>query len=71
MELHELIKKVRFQMQMTQSEFATAMHVSFSTINRWENQKAVPNKIARILLLKLCEEKKIDPLLIREFKEYQ
>lgn len=28
---------------MNQTEFADALGVSFSTVNRWENNKAIPN----------------------------
>lgn len=38
---------------MNQTEFADALGVSISTVNRWENNKAIPNyqalKIQRIL----------------------
>ena len=36
------IKELRKEMQMTQEEFAKVLGVSFSTINRWENEAHEP-----------------------------
>ena len=36
------IKKVRLDVLMSQKEFAEALGVSFSTVNRWENGKGLP-----------------------------
>ena len=40
------IKKVRQQLKLTQEELANKLGVSFTTINRWENKKCVPSKLA-------------------------
>ncbi len=40
----EQIKSVRKQMGLSQEAFAEVLGVSFATINRWENGKAVPQK---------------------------
>lgn len=40
----EEIKHIRKQMGLSQQAFAEALGVSFATINRWENGKAVPQK---------------------------
>ena len=37
------IKKVRMKAFLTQTAFAEEIHVSFSTVNRWENGKGKPN----------------------------
>lgn len=44
---------------MSQVDFAEAVHVSFSTVNRWENSKVFPNKMARALIIDLCEKKHV------------
>jgi DNA-binding transcriptional regulator YiaG len=44
-------------MQLTQEDFAHLIGVTFSTINRWENGKSAPNRIASRLLFGL--EKKL------------
>lgn len=42
MDFSEMIKYIRKKSLLTQSAFADVLGVSFSTINRWENGKAVP-----------------------------
>ena len=37
------IKKIRINSLLSQIEFAEALGVSFSTVNRWENDKVIPN----------------------------
>ncbi|WP_200177304.1 helix-turn-helix domain-containing protein [Ectothiorhodospira shaposhnikovii] len=43
----ETVKEVRQQLGLSQEELAHELGVSFSTINRWENSKTVPFKLAR------------------------
>ena len=48
--MKNLIKKIRFYLNMSQTEFAEYMNVSFATVNRWETGRAVPNKLAQMRL---------------------
>ena len=41
METSELIKTIRSQLGVSQEAFAEAIHVAFSTVNRWENSKSM------------------------------
>jgi putative transcriptional regulator len=41
------VREVRRQLGLSQEELAHELGVSFSTINRWENSKTVPFKLAR------------------------
>ncbi len=41
------IRNLRKQLGLTQEEFAHAVAVTFSTVNRWENGHAKPSKLAR------------------------
>ena len=43
----EIVKLVRQKLGLSQEELAQELGVSFSTINRWENGKTVPFKLAR------------------------
>lgn len=54
----ERIRQIRQRMQLTQEDFAHLIGVTFSTVNRWENGKSTPNRIAARLLLGL--EKKFN-----------
>jgi len=55
MDFSELVKQVRKQLNMSQMEFANALSVNFSTVNRWENGHVKPSKLARTSLTRLCE----------------
>jgi putative transcriptional regulator len=41
------IRQIRRQLRMTQEEFAHAIAVTASTVNRWENDHAAPSRLAR------------------------
>lgn len=49
------VKMVRQQLELSQEELAHELGVSFSTINRWENAKTVPFKLARKQFEAFCE----------------
>lgn len=52
----ETVKKVRLQLELSQEELAHELGVSFSTINRWENNKTVPFKLARRQFEAFCKQ---------------
>ena len=54
--MQDLIKKIRSHMNMNQTEFAEKLNVTFATVNRWENGRAVPNKQAQDKIYDLCKE---------------
>ncbi|MCR6544262.1 helix-turn-helix domain-containing protein [Dehalobacterium formicoaceticum] len=70
MSIAETIKAIRRELQMTQTNFAEAVHVSFSTVNRWENNRVAPNRMARALILDLCEKKDVNRSLIDKIRSY-
>ena len=43
-------------MNMNQTEFAELLNVTFATVNRWENGRALPNKLAQDKIHDLCKE---------------
>lgn len=54
-----LIKKIRQFAGLSQQEFGEKLGVTFATINRWENGKATPNKLAQTKLYDFCKESNI------------
>jgi len=56
----ETVKEVRRQLALSQEELAHALGVSFATVNRWENRKTVPSKLAQRQFEQFCKHKKID-----------
>lgn len=50
-----LIKQIRTYLNMSQTEFAAHLNVTFATVNRWENGRTVPNKLAQTMLYEACK----------------
>ncbi len=42
----ERVKSLRTTLGLSQEELARELHVSFATINRWENSQTTPSKLA-------------------------
>lgn len=59
MTLIEQLLHVRVQLNLTQTELAEKLNVSFATISRWENGKAKPTKKALLTFKKFCKENNI------------
>lgn len=62
------VKEVRRQLGLSQKELAHALGVSFATVNRWENGKTVPSKLAQNQFRLFCDQKKMEGLLVTEGK---
>lgn len=56
MKMFEAIKQIRLELGLTQVVFAKKLHVSFSTVNRWENGRVHPNRLATMMIISLAEE---------------
>ena len=54
--MHTLIKNIREKLNMSQTELAEQLNVTFATVNRWENGRAVPNKLAQTKLYEICKK---------------
>ena len=52
----EKIRQLRQNLNMTQENFAHEIGVTFATVNRWENGRTTPNKVAQ-KVLKIMEKK--------------
>ena len=59
MDISEKIRFVREKLNMTQEELARALNVSFVSINRWENGKTKPIKVAQAAFDVFCDKHKI------------
>ena len=57
--MQNLIKEIRAYLNMSQTEFAELLNVSFATVNRWENGRAIPNKLAQSKMYDLCRERSV------------
>ena len=57
--MNQLIKNIRTYLNISQAEFAEKLNVTFATVNRWENGRAVPNKLAQVKIYDMCKEKEV------------
>jgi len=48
------IRDMRNKLAMTQEEFAHALGITVSTVNRWENGHSEPSKLARATIARLA-----------------
>ena len=60
MTFNEKVKYARKQLGMTQAELASALGVSFATVNRWENGQVNPSTLAPTAFLALGESSLIE-----------
>ena len=57
--MKELIKAIRAAANMNQEQFASALGTTPLSINRWENGKTMPNRMAQSQLYNFCIENNI------------
>ena len=60
MDIGGIIRDIRIRSLLSQADFAKEIGVSFSTVNRWENGKAIPNYRALKKIKDFCCRNMID-----------
>jgi len=50
LKISDLVRELRQRLGLTQEQFAAKLGVTFATINRWENQKSRPSRMAVMLI---------------------
>ena len=69
--MKDLIKAIRTAANMNQEQFASSLGTTPLSINRWENGKTLPNRMAQPPLYNFCKERSIDVAkLIVDTKAY-
>lgn len=68
--MNNLIKKIREHAGISQQEMADLLDVTFATVNRWENGRAMPNRLAQMKLYEFCLNHKIElyPLILEKIE---
>ncbi|HWR30341.1 MAG TPA: helix-turn-helix transcriptional regulator, partial [Negativicutes bacterium] len=59
MKFNELLKEVRKELKISQEQFAHELNVSFTTLNRWENDRCIPSRLAKLRILDYCKSKNL------------
>jgi transcriptional regulator with XRE-family HTH domain len=57
--MQKLIKNIREYLKLSQADFAERLGVTFATVNRWENGRALPTKLAQAALYEYCKEQNV------------
>ena len=60
MNFAEKVRFAREKLNFSQEDLARALNVSYATINRWENEKTKPNKMAQGVFANFCKKNGID-----------
>lgn len=66
MDFAATVKTARNKLKMSQENLARALNVSYATVNRWENGKTHPNKMAKQVFMAFCEQ---NGIYMPDFKE--
>lgn len=53
-DMSQNIRQIRQQLGMTQEEFAHALGITVGTVNRWENGRFRPSKLAKATILEFA-----------------
>ena len=70
--MKNLIKNIRMIANMSQEQFADSLGTTVLSVNRWENGKTEPNRMAQKQLYQFCKDKNIDlAQLIISSKTYE
>jgi DNA-binding transcriptional regulator YiaG len=56
MEISKKVRLVREKLEISQEDLARALNVSYATINRWENAKTKPTRMALAVFYDYCEK---------------
>lgn len=59
MDYPQMIKDIRSTLNLSQEDLARELHISYATVNRWENAKAMPSKMAKRTLIDYCKQNKL------------
>ena len=69
MELRDVLKNLRDELVMTQTDLAAALRVNYATISRWEAGKTYPNRSLSASLLEFARSRGVSALCIENLKE--
>ena len=60
MDFSAIVKQAHMDLGISQEELAQTLNVSYVTINRWENGKSEPNRLAKSVFYSFCKKKRIN-----------
>lgn len=57
MDFSDIIKNIRIRLELSQEELARELGICFATVNRWENGKSTPSRLALVAVKDFCDKK--------------
>ena len=69
MTLSESLKNIRNVLSISQEQLARDLNVSYTTLNRWENNRTSPSRLAKMRIADYCSEKNLSQEIINAFKD--
>lgn len=66
MTIDEILKEIRKELNVSQEQLAHELNVSFTTLNRWENNRSKPSRLASIQIKDFCIQKGISKDIIAQ-----
>jgi DNA-binding transcriptional regulator YiaG len=70
MSIDEILKMIRKELGISQESLARDLNVSYATLNRWENKKAKPSRLAMDRLREYCASGTVPKCIIDELKKF-
>lgn len=68
MTLSESLKTIRSVLSITQEQLARDLNINYTTLNRWENNRTSPSRLAKMRIAEYCSEKNLPKDIIDVFK---
>lgn len=59
MTIDEILKSIRKELNISQEQLARDLNVSFTTLNRWENNRSKPSRLAMMRIADYCKAKSV------------
>ena len=60
MSFADAVLKLRSELRISQRQLAAELNVSYTSINRWENGKTIPNKMTMLVIRQFCKDRNIE-----------
>lgn len=71
MTIDEILKAIRKELNVSQETLARNLNVSYGTLNRWENNKANPSRLAMDKLKEYCTANGITSEIQKELEKFR
>ncbi|MDR2044179.1 MAG: helix-turn-helix domain-containing protein [Clostridium sp.] len=69
--ISEALKVIRQELNISQETLARDLNVSYGTLNRWENNKVKPSRLAMDKIKAYCAENGITSEIREELEKYR